>query len=230
MKIIKNDKLIHRNNKIGQWTSLAALVVLGLGMYISFTRADLFIWAVAALLVGFTLTQIGMYFGNRWGRSPRPDERLDAGLKGLPGEYSLYHWTTPASHLLVGPSGVWVLLPYQQRGRVSYQKGRWKMAGGGFLQSYMRLLGQEGIGRPDAEAQVEIEALRKALAKELDESEIPDIQAALVFTTEGVEINAQEAPILALPVKKLKDFMRQKAREKAIAPGDIAAVNEILSG
>jgi hypothetical protein len=230
MKIIKNDKLIQRNNKIGQWTSLAALVVLGLGMYISFTRADLFIWAVGALLVGFTLTQIGMYFGNRWGRSPRPDERLDAGLKGLPGEYSLYHWTTPASHLLVGPSGVWVLLPYQQRGRVSYQKGRWKMAGGGFLQSYMRLLGQEGIGRPDAEAQVEIDALRKALAKELDESEIPDIQAALVFTTEGVEINAQEAPILALPVKKLKDFMRQKAREKAIAPGDIAAVNEILSG
>ena len=29
MKIIKNEKLIKRNGKIGQWTSIAALVVLG---------------------------------------------------------------------------------------------------------------------------------------------------------------------------------------------------------
>lgn len=41
MKIIKNEKLIKRNAKIGQWTSMGALVILGLGMYISFTRNDL---------------------------------------------------------------------------------------------------------------------------------------------------------------------------------------------
>ena len=86
MKIVKNEKLIKRNAMIGQYTSFAALAVLGIGMYISFKRQDLFIYSIAALILGFAMTQIGMFFSNRWGRSPRPDEQLDATLKGLPGE------------------------------------------------------------------------------------------------------------------------------------------------
>ena len=228
MKIIKNEKLINRNAKIGQYTSLGALVVLGVGMYISFTKPDLFVWAVAALLGGFTLTQIGMYFGNRWGRSPRPDEKLDAGLKGLPGDFVIYHWTTSVAHLLVGPAGIWVLLPYHQRGNVAYRKDRWRMGGGGFLQGYMRLFGQEGIGRPDLEAEAEISSLRKALAKEMEVEEIPDIQAVLVFTTDGVEIEANDAPMPALPLKKLKEFMRNKAKEKLISTAELDNVKAVL--
>jgi len=151
MKIIKNEKLIKRNAAIGSWTSLAALVVLGLGMYISFTRTELFAYSLVALVLGFTLTQIGMYMGNRFGRSPRPDEKLDAGLKGLQNEFVMYHYTTPASHLLVGPAGVWVIMPYHQRGQVTFKKNRWRVSGGGFLQNYMRIFGQEGLGRPDIE-------------------------------------------------------------------------------
>lgn len=228
MKIIKNEKLIKRNSKIGQYTSLGALVVLGIGMYISFTRPELFVWAVGALLMGFTLTQIGMYFGNRWGRSPRPDEKLDAGLKGLPGDFVIYHWTTSVAHLLVGPAGVWVLMPYHQRGRVAYRKNRWRMSGGGFLQNYMRLFGQEGLGRPDLEAEAEISSIRKALAKEMDEDEIPEINAALVFTTEGVEIEAEDAPLPALTLKKLKEFMRNKAKERPITSQDLEKVKTAL--
>jgi hypothetical protein len=228
MRIIKNEKLIKRNARVGQYTSLSALAVLGVGMYISFTRPELFIWAVAALLVGFTLTQIGMYFGNRWGRSPRPDERLDAGLKGLTKDYSMYHWKTPVSHLLVGPAGIWVLLPYHQRGTVAYRKNRWRNTGGGVLQGYMRIFGQEGLGRPELEATSEINSLRKALAKEMDEDEIPEIKAALVFTTEGVEIKAEDAPTPALTIKKLKDFMRQRAKEKPITPAELESVKAVL--
>ena len=83
MKTIKNDKLIKRNAQIGSWTSIAALVVLAGGMYISFKQPELFVYSMLALLLGFTLTQIGMYMGNKFGRSPRPDEKLDAGLKGF---------------------------------------------------------------------------------------------------------------------------------------------------
>ena len=42
MKIVKNEKLIARNGKIGQWMSLASLVVLGLGLYISFSMPEYF--------------------------------------------------------------------------------------------------------------------------------------------------------------------------------------------
>jgi hypothetical protein len=228
MKIIKNEKLINRNSKIGQYTSLGALVVLVVGMYISFTRPELFIWAVGALLVGFTLTQVGMYYGNRWGRSPRPDEKLDAGLKGLPGDFVMYHWTTSIAHLLVGPAGIWVLLPYHQRGKVTYRNNRWKMGGGGLMQGYMRIFGQESIGRPDLEAEAEVSSIRKTLAKEMAEDEIPEIQAALVFTTEGVEIEAEDAPMVALPIKKLKEFMRNKAKERPITPEELVKVKSVL--
>ena len=78
MKIIKNEKLIKRNSVVGQWLSLGALVVLGLGMYISFTKPDLFTYSLICLLIGFIMTQVGMYMGSHWGRSPRPDEKWDS--------------------------------------------------------------------------------------------------------------------------------------------------------
>ena len=228
MKIIKNEKLIQRYGKIGNWTSLAALVVLGLGMYISFTRPQLFIYSLVALLLGFTFTQIGMYLGNRYGRSPRPDEKLDAGLKGLPNEFVLYHYKTPASHLLVGPGGIWVLKPYQERGQVTFKKNRWRMSGGGFLQGYMRLFGQGGIGRPDLESDSEINSVRKSLAQQMDDSDIPEINALLVFTSDEIEIDADNAPVPALKLKQLKDFMRKRAKEKPISQLQLAAVKDAL--
>jgi hypothetical protein len=228
MKIIKNEKLIERNRKIGSWTSLAALIVLGLGMYISFTRTELFIYSLAALLIGFTLTQIGMYMGNKYGRSPRPDEKLDAALKGLPNEFTIYHYNTPASHLLVGPAGVWLLKPYHQRGQVSFQKNRWRMSGGGFLQSYLRLFGQESMGRPEVEIENEITSLKKQLAKQMDESEIPETNALMVFTSDQVEIDAGDSPIPAIKVKQLKDFIRQRAKERLITQAQLAEVKAAL--
>jgi hypothetical protein len=228
MKIVKNEKLIERNGKIGNWTSLAALGVLGIGMYLSIVRTDLFVFALVALLVGFTLTQIGMYMGNRYGRKPRPDEKLDTGLKGLPGEFTMYHYTTPASHLLVGPAGVWLLMPYHQRGKVTFKKNRWQMSGGGFLQSYMRIFGQESLGRPDIEIDNEIRGLRKYLAKHMDDADIPEIQPLMVFTSDDVEIEDEGATIPALKLKQLKDFIRQKAKERKFPIQTIMAFNEVL--
>ncbi len=228
MKIITNEKLIKRNGAIGNWTSMSALVVLAAGMFLSLKRPDLFIYALLALLLGFTLTQIGMYMGNRYGRRPRPDEQLDAGLKGLSGDYSIYHYTTPASHLLVGPAGVWLLMPYHQRGQVTFKKKRWQMAGGGFIQSYMRIFGQENIGRPDIEIENETDGLQKYLAKHMEESQIPEIKPLIVFTNDDVEINAEDAPVPAMKLKQVKDFIRQKAKEKTISPLQLVAVKGAL--
>ena len=230
MKIIKNEQKIRRNAQIGSWTSLAAMAILGLGMYISFTRTDLIVYSLVALITGFTLTQIGMYMGNKYGRSPRPDEKLDAGLKGLQNEFSIYHYSTPVSHLLVGPAGVWVLMPYHQRGQVTFRKNRWQLSGGGFMQGYMRIFGQEGLGRPDDDIAGEISALKKYLSKQIDAEEIPAINAVMVFTSDGVEIDAdaQHGPVPTLKLKQLKEFIRQKGKGKLISQTQLAAVRAAL--
>ncbi|MBL8050652.1 MAG: hypothetical protein JNM46_05465 [Anaerolineales bacterium] len=228
MKIIKNEKLIARNGKIAQWTSLGALVVLGGGMYISIQNPELFTVSLICLLVGFIMTQIGMYMGGRWGRSPRPDEKLDAGLKGMHSEFNMYHYASPVSHLLVGPSGVWVLRPYHQGGKIYFENNRWKIKGGGFFAGYMRIFGQEGLGRPDLEAESEIAIVKKFLAKNMDESAVPEVKAALVFTNEKVELEAGDSPIPAMKLKQLKEFMRQGSKSRALTSQQIKNITELL--
>ncbi len=82
MKIIKNAKIIKNRNTIGQACSLGSLLILGLGLYLSF-QEQLIGLALIALIVGFILSQIGIFMGNRWGKSPRPDEVISASLKGF---------------------------------------------------------------------------------------------------------------------------------------------------
>lgn len=228
MKIIKNEKLIKRNSVIGQWLSLGALVVLGLGMYISFTKPALFTYSLICLLIGFIMTQIGMFMSNRWGRSPRPDEKLDSGLKGMHSEFTLYHYATPASHLLVGPSGVWAILPYHQRGQVSFEKNRWKLKGGGFIQGYMRIFGQEGIGRPELDAENEINTVKKFLSKNLGDTAVPDVKAVLIFTSDEVEVDAGDSPIPAMKLKQFKEFMRQNSKNRLLSNTQINEITQLF--
>jgi hypothetical protein len=169
-----------------------------------------------------------MYFGNRFGRNPRPDEKLDAALKGLPGDFTMYHYVTPVSHLLLGPAGIWVIIPIRQRGKVSYVKNRWKLTGGGFTQTYMSLFGQEGLGRPDLDIQNEVLAATKFLGQKMDGAEVPEVQGILVFTHDEIEIEANDAPIPAVPLKKLKEFMRQKAKEQPLSIDKIKQISELL--
>ena len=228
MKIIKNEKLISRNGKIGQWTSLGALAVLGLGMYISFSKPDLFSYSVICLLIGFIMTQIGMYMGNRWGRSPRPDEKIDAGLKGLHSDFTMYHYSSPVPHLLVGPTGAWVLLAYHQKGDVKFVKNRWKMSGGGFMQVYMRIFGQESIGRPELDAENEVIKLKKFFAKKLDEGFTPEVKPILLFTSDEVELEPNDSPIPAMKLKQLKEFMRQGSKNRALTSDQIAKITSLF--
>ncbi|MBI5932857.1 MAG: hypothetical protein HY867_04055 [Chloroflexi bacterium] len=229
MKIIKNEKLIKRNATIGQFTSIGALVILFGGMYISFTQPELANWSLFALILGFVLTQIGMYFGNRWGRRPRPDEKLDAALKGLPGDGILYHYSTSVPHLFVGAAGIWILLPFHQRGKVIFQKNRWKSSGGGFLQGYLRIFGQESIGRPDMEASHQASQLTKEIKKSLSEGEeVPPIYAALVFLDDNIEIESEGSPYPAVQVKKLKDLLRKAAKERPLVHTDLERVKAAL--
>ena len=228
MKVITNEKMIKRNSRLGQIATASGLLVLVGGMVVSFTKPNLAGFSWVALLLGFALSQIGIYFGNRWGRHPRPDELLDQGLKGLNDQYFFYHYETPVAHLLVGPSGLWVILPYYQVGRIVYEKNRWKQKGGGFFQRYLRAFGQEGIGRPDLEAPAEVSTIARYIKKSLPNVEIPVPNVALVFINEKAELDIENAPILTLPLKELKNTIRKSAKEKPLSPELIKEINAIF--
>jgi hypothetical protein len=229
MKIISNQKLIARNKVIGQVTTLASLVILGGGLYFSFQQnidngGTASIISLTALLVGFALSQVGIYFGNKWGKSPRPDEVISNSLKGLDDKYSLYHYNTPVSHLLVGPAGIWTLIPYSLGGKITYDNGKWRQKGGSF---YMKLFGQESLGRPDLEAISEINRLKKYF-KDFSQVDLPDPEAVLVFSNEKAIIEADKAPIAALPAKKVKEYIRKQVKESKLTNEKLAILEELL--
>ena len=229
MKTVTNNKLIKRNAKIGQYTSLGSLAVLGVGLYLTFKMPDKFAYSLAALLIGFFMSQVGIHFTNRWGRNPRPDDIIDKSLKGLGREFTIYHYVTPVSHLLVGPAGIWTIIPYFQSGTVVYEKKRWRAKGGGFLQSYMRLFGQENLGRPDLESEAEIDSAKRYLQRVLPEAaDIPEARAILLFSNPKVDLKVEDAPIPAMTPKDLKDFLREKSKEKAISEAMLSSIHTAL--
>jgi hypothetical protein len=232
MNIETNEKLVKRNALIGKVSMIAGLVVLVGGMVLSMRNPELFQLSLISLVVGFALSQIGIYYGNRWTRRPRPDELLNVALKGLDNKYSLYHYRTPAAHLLVGPAGLWVLLPRNQRGTITFERGRWKQRGGGLMMSYLKMFAQEGIGRPDLEVAGDLESVERYLKKLTGEESVPPIQAALVFTSEKADIQIDEEsnpPAPALPITKVKEFMRKSAKSKPISFEKVQQIQSLIS-
>jgi hypothetical protein len=113
MRIITNDRLVKRNSAIGRYSLLGGTVLLIGALVINllaFTRPEqttLLFYVIGAFFVGFTLTNIGTLFNNRWGR--RPDKGLADALKGIDNRYSLYNYRLGAAHVLTGPSGIVVM-------------------------------------------------------------------------------------------------------------------------
>ncbi|MFL7812972.1 MAG: hypothetical protein ACK2TT_13065 [Anaerolineales bacterium] len=210
MIIVRNQKLIRRNRLIGSASGFLAIAVLALGMYASFKYQEQISYSLIALVVGLALSQFGMYYANRFGRSPRPDQELDAALKGLDDSYVIYHYQSPVDHLLVGPAGVWLLLPFPNKGKVVYneRKQRWEKIGGNL---YLRLFAQDTLGRPDKDIERGLRTLQKDLSR-IPEVKLPKLRAALVFTEEKAEVDAENAPYPTLHALQLKKLIRKEAK------------------
>lgn len=230
MRVVLNQKRLKRYLRIAQGFSLAGLVLFFIGMYITFTRDPSWApWAFVALLIGFLITQVGIYYGNRYGRMPRVDQILTRALKGISREYTLYHYATPASHVMVGPAGIWVFVPKYQRGRISYKNGKWRQSGG-LLLWYLKLFSQEALGRPDMEVEEEVNAVRQVLAPLYkDEDKMPPIEAVLVFTSPKAElVDVHDAPVPALKPEQLKEYLRPKLKRRVLSQEEVKRICEAL--
>jgi hypothetical protein len=229
MKIHSNEKLIKRNSRIGNITSLLSIAVLGVGMFFSFKDKDGSYIPItfSALIIGFLLFQVGNYYMNRWGKSPRPDEKISQALKGLDDKYTLYHYVTNVAHLLVGPSGIFCLLPYNQPGNIVYdkQRNRWKQSGGNF---FLKTFGGESLGRPDLDSGYNVTDVLKHMAKNSIELGKVVPESIIVFTNPKATINAAESPIGAVPIEKLKEFIRKKPKTDVLPVELLASIHTKL--
>ena len=227
MKRITNESLIKRNSRIGVGAHLGGLLILVGGMAVTFLqpqRADL---SLAALLTGFVLANIGIYFTNRYGRSPRPDQALDAALKGLDDQYLIVHYYLGNGHALFAPAGIFALVPKFQGGHVSYDGKRWHHSG---VSWFRKFFAQESLGNPTLEGHAEAQSLQDRLKRLLKGEEAPPVKPIIVFTNEESAVEADSAPVPVLHGQKLKEYIRHLPKGVGLNPSQLDRVVASIKG
>ena len=220
--VMRDEARIARYRKISQYTSLGGLLLLVGGMVLAFAQpVNFLLYQTIALIGGWTLSQIGLYLGHRYGRSPRMDEVLDEALRKTARNGRLYHYMLPAPHVLLTAAGPIVLAPKFQSGDISADGDKWRQSGIGLR----RFFGQEALGNPTREAESMVKALYRYIhenAPQLEAAlgEVP-IGAVIVFTSDKPKLkslNVERSTIPALHHTKLSGYLKQQAQQGPALP------------
>ncbi len=208
MQIIRNDRRINVLSAVGQYASLGGLAVLLTGLVISFVRPTWMVPLVISMTLGFVLSVIGGFFGDRYAGALAHHEALAEMLKGLNYRHTLIQYLLPADQVLLEPGGCTCFVVKTQGGKVTYEadNGRWKHEQRGkFLR---RLVGQEGVGRPDEDARQERDRLRRYLEEHMEDVQRIPVRGVVVFVNEDVQVEAEQSPVPTFYRKKVKDWLR----------------------
>lgn len=231
MKLVVNEPLIKQRKSLAQVFTFASLAVLGIGLFFAFQKdITKMYYSYIALIVGFVLSQIGMYFTTRFGRSPRFDEVITTALEKLRQDYSFYVYNSPTSMMLVGPCRIWLPMPLTATGEVSYVDGKWKQKGGNAL---MKFMGQEGIGKPERDFTTEEQNLRSFMAyKGIPTDQQPEIKPVLISMMKTTKVgDVSSSPIPVIDLEELKRYIRRVDREECadpISPDNFTKLNQIF--
>jgi hypothetical protein len=214
MRIIRNEKFIKQRASLGRYVSIAGLVILVVGLLISFTTPELFYVSFLCLIIGFLCSQVGIYLANRYIRVDRPDEVLQKALKGFDDRYGLYQYTSPAGNVFLTPTNCLVFTVKLQSGSIEYRNGKWRHHVAG-LKRFLGWMTQESLGNPTRDVETEISSLHRYLVKKLPDLDIP-IQPVIVFGSPNAEVNAGNAPVPAVHAKKLKEWLRSTGKSGSL--------------
>jgi len=217
MKIYIDQKMISRYGKIGKvlrWISIGLLAVALFAVFSPniLSNPTMINVYFGVMIVGVFISSIGNHLTTRYGRSPRPDEMLDKAFKGLDDKFSIIHYESPIPHLMVGPAGLWALIPTFVDGVISYDKNKkiWVRKGGSFINKF---LSREAFGRPDKELKQNQKDLQKIL-NSLGKDQQIDLKCAVILLNKNtiVEDQDNESEILILPFEKAKEKFRKLSK------------------
>ncbi len=218
MKLVRNEKHISRNKLLGRILTFSSLGVLGLGLYFAFKKEmNLILYSYVCLIVGFILTQIGLNFVNRYGRSPRYDEIFGSAFEKLRHEYTYYVYTTPVPMLLMGPCRIWMPIPVNATGEISYVDGKWVHKTRNRIQ---KMMGQDSVGKPDREVADASAALSKYLTEKGVPADLhPELKPIMVVYLKETQLgDVSKAPYPVVEMEDLKRYIRRMDREQCADP------------
>lgn len=216
MRIIRDERRIEVLSSVGQYATLGGLLILLIGLVISFVRPRWMLPVVISTGLGFLLSVVGGFFADRYAGSLAHHKALAEVLKGLDYRHTLLQYVLPAEHVLVEPGGCTVFVVKSQGGTVVYdaQNNKWRHKQRGKF--FRRLVGQAGLGKPDEEAKRNVERLREYLDEKLEDAERVPVRGAVVFVNEDVQLEADQAPVPTFYRKNVKDWLRRSGERRPL--------------
>ena len=205
---------IERRTKVAKYASLGGLGIMLPGLVIalgglanpSFTAPEYVALSYVSLIVGTVVATIGGRMAERWLMEPRDDQRLERALKGLDKRYRLVNFYTPADHVLLTPTGLYVIVVKDDTGLVSFDGKRWSQPTS--LGRIWHDWRHGGLGNPTAEGEAQVAKLQAWLKPKGEGVDAP-VQSLVLFTKPEVELTVPERYEQIMLLKSLKGYLQR---------------------
>lgn len=203
MKIVINQERINRNALLSNIASVGGLLLLLASVLLPLFVPTLATLSAILLVIGLGTAMVGIYFANRWVRKPRPEERLNQELKGLGDTYTLYHYPRlPIDHILLTPTGIFVIETVSLGGVFRYMDGKWKESM--TIGRALRYIVEEHLGDPTRAAQSGVDYLKRLLTSRTADFAGVSVKPVVVFTHPAAHIEAKGSPVSVCLADKLR--------------------------
>ncbi len=218
MKIIIDQKSVQRNATIGKilrWVSLGCMLMGLIAVFSEdiFSNPTLFTIFFSIMIVGVLLSSVSGFFTSRFGKSPRPDELINKSFKGLDDRFQIFHYRSSIPHLLIGPAGIWSIIPTFIDGEIIYDENKknWTHKRNSIVN---RLLQKEYFPNPLSEYKHHKKELEKVLKDNFNIDNNPDLRLLVLLLNKNVSLSgiSENDIILIMPFEKVKDRFRKMAK------------------
>ncbi len=225
MKTIIDQRKLQNHSTLANLMSIGGLLILLASVLLPLFKASLAQFSFAMMVVGLGVSMVGIYFANRWVRKPRPEDKLDAALKSLNNGFHLFHYPSlPSDHVLLAPSGIYILETVGLAGFFSFKKGKWKESM--TIGRALRYIVEEHLGDPIRAAQAAEAYLRQRVEAAVPSDKAIPIRLIVVFTHPAVQVDVEDAPIPVTKVDKLRKYISTTAT--ALDEATYKALDELL--
>jgi hypothetical protein len=234
MRIVRNIGYVKRQRKRARLSAVFGFIALVGTFPFAFIysgRPAYVIGTYMMLLGGFVLFNHGMQQIGKWSNTPRhvrEDLALDNHLNDLSDRHVLVHYGRPEKdvidHVLVHPGGVLVITTRDFPGSASVENDVWRRKGSLLSRAFM--ISGPQIGNPTRDTDNAMAMMEKILTEADIEAEI---QSAIVFTSQAVQLEVNGSTHPVLPVEELADYVRELEPDPQLTTSDREAIIALMS-
>jgi hypothetical protein len=211
MHVVANQELVRRKVRLASAFHLGALGTFGAGLWLSMSNPDQILASYATIVVGLVLYQLGQTSLRRWGPRFRQDGSLARALKGLDDRFTLLAFASDKlpDYLVVGPSGIQVVVARGHQGPITCRGNRWSRPTGGGLKRLFGLFGGVPLGDPSADVARGIERVREQLRKVgIEGQDDLPIGGLVVFTNPAAKLRVEGCSYPIMTLRNLRNYLR----------------------